>query len=69
MNPNDAVRVHNLLAARQSIGIHFGTFMEHPEQTIDAHEKDLREALTEYNLPPSQFWVLKFGEGREVRSF
>ena len=66
MNPNDAVRVHKMLNAAQSVGIHFGTFQEHPEQTIDAHEKDLKIALQKHKIPASKFWILKFGEGREV---
>lgn len=66
MNPNDAVRVHKMLNAAQSVGIHFGTFKEHPEQSIDAHEKDLKMALQTHKIPASKFWILKFGEGREV---
>jgi len=66
MNPDDAVKVHTMLGAAQSVGIHFGTFEEHPEQSIDAHEKDLKVALKKYNVPESEFWILKFGEGREV---
>lgn len=66
MNPDDAVRVHKMIEVEQSVGIHFGTFNEHPEQTINAHEKDLKVALEKYNIPESEFWILKFGEGREV---
>jgi len=66
MNPDDAVRVHKMLKIAKSVGIHFGTFDEHPEQPIDAHEKDLKVALGKHNVPESEFWILKFGEGREV---
>ena len=66
MNPDDAVRAHKMLGAHQSIGFHFGTFKEHPEQTIDAHEKDLNEALIHHGVPLSRFWILQFGEGRNV---
>jgi len=66
MNPDDAVRVHQMLNVAQSVGIHFGTFKEHPEQTIDAHEKDLQIALEKYHVPEPDFWILKFGEGRDV---
>ena len=66
MNPDDAVRIHQMLNVTQSVGIHFGTFKEHPEQTIDAHEKDLQIALKKYHIPESDFWILKFGEGRDV---
>lgn len=66
MNPEDAVLAHILLGVKQSVGMHFGTFLEHPEQTIDAHEKDLLEALKKHNLKRSDFWILGFGEGRDV---
>lgn len=66
LNPDDAVRVHDLLKIRKSVGIHFGTFKEHPEQTITAHEDDLRAALIAHGIPESEFWILKFGEGRNI---
>ena len=66
MNPEDAVRAHRLLGSRQSIGMHYATFCEHPEQSIDAHERDLAEALKQQQVPANEFWVLGFGEGREV---
>lgn len=66
MNPEEAVLVHKLLKSRQSIGAHFATFAEHPEQTIDAHEADLERALIKYDVPQTEFWVLSFGEGRYV---
>ena len=66
MNPDDAVRAHKMLSIRQSVGIHFGTFNEHPEQTIDAHEEDLKVALKKHNVSEMEFWILKFGEGRNV---
>lgn len=66
MNPDDAVRLHLMLNVEQSIGMHYATFNEHPEQTIDAHEKDLREALLIHNVDASKFKVLGFGEGYEM---
>ena len=66
MNPDDAVKVHKMLEVKQSAGIHFGTFEEHPEQAINSHEKDLKVALKKYNIPESKFWIMKFGETRDV---
>lgn len=66
MNPDDAVKMHIVLQSLQSVGIHFGTFAEHPEQTVDAHERDLAKALNERSVDKSRFWILKFGEGRNV---
>ena len=66
MNPDDAVTVHKMLAVRQSVGVHFGTFAEHPEQAFDAHEKDLKIALEKHSIAQAEFWILQFGEGRQV---
>lgn len=66
MNPEDAVNVHLMLNSKQSVAMHFGTFLEHAEQTIDAHEHDLAAALQNHNVPESEFWILQFGEGRDV---
>ncbi|NLI92486.1 MAG: hypothetical protein GX434_09870 [Peptococcaceae bacterium] len=66
MDAEDAVKVHMLLESGQSIGFHYATFADNPEQTIDAHEKDLAAALRKYHITESDFWVLKFGEGRYV---
>ncbi len=63
MNPYDAVKIHKILSSKISIGIHFATFLEHPEQSIDAHEKDLKLALKKNNLSESCFIIPKFGEG------
>jgi L-ascorbate metabolism protein UlaG (beta-lactamase superfamily) len=68
MNPDDAVRMHKILGAQKSIGIHFGTFREHPEQEIDAHETDLKNSLEKHNIHESDFWILEFGEGRYVEN-
>ncbi len=67
MNPDDAVKAHKILNAQQSMGVHYATFAEHPEQAIDAHEKDLAIALKKYDVPAEEFWVLGFGEGRYVK--
>jgi L-ascorbate metabolism protein UlaG (beta-lactamase superfamily) len=34
MNPDDAVNAHMILDSSQSIGIHYGTFAEHPEHLL-----------------------------------
>ncbi len=67
MNPEDAVKAHILLNSKQSIGMHYATFLEHPEQTIDQHEIDLDKALRENMLKKSKFLLLKFGEGIDIK--
>lgn len=66
MNPEDAANAHILLKSAQSIGIHFATFAEHPEQAVDDHEKDLLKAIKKYNLSESEFRILKFGQGIDI---
>lgn len=66
MNPDDAVKLHRLLNVEQSVGMHFGTFGGHNDEAVDAHKKDLSAALQKYDVPKSQFWLLDFGEGRNV---
>jgi L-ascorbate metabolism protein UlaG (beta-lactamase superfamily) len=68
MNPEDAVRAHKILNASKSMGIHFATFNEHPEQAFDAHEKDLKTALRKYDVSEDDFRILKFGEGTELHN-
>jgi L-ascorbate metabolism protein UlaG (beta-lactamase superfamily) len=69
MSPDDAVQAMLLLGAHKCVGIHFSTFAEHPEQAIDAHDENLATALDKYRVPPSDFWLLKFGEGRDVPAY
>jgi L-ascorbate metabolism protein UlaG (beta-lactamase superfamily) len=63
MNPDDAVKVHTGLHVEKSVGIHFATLLEHPEQAIDAHEKDLVKALMEHRVDSADFIIPAFGEG------
>jgi len=67
MNPEDAVNAHQILEADISVGIHFATFNEHPEQSVDAHEKDLDEALRKKNLDRTVFMIPAFGEQIIIR--
>ncbi|HQQ23400.1 MAG TPA: MBL fold metallo-hydrolase [Spirochaetota bacterium] len=66
MNPEEAVLTHLLLNSLQTIGMHYATFLEHPEQSIDAHEKDLNRALEKYSVGINSFIILKFGESLEI---
>jgi len=65
MSPEEALRAHEILGAGTSVGIHFGTFrladdgQDEPAARI--------EALTRESSPAApRFWVLGFGEGRDV---
>lgn len=64
IDPPEAVQAALQLRARQSVGIHFGTFPLAAEgQYTPIHE--LRRAL-DAARPRPRFWVLQFGEGRDV---
>lgn len=66
MNPDDAVKLHKYFNIDQSIGMHYGTFGGHNDEKVDEHEKDLKIALKKYNIRKSKFWLLGFGEGRDI---
>ncbi len=63
ISPAEAVDAHDALKASTSMAIHFGTFNlgdDGETQPVD----DLREAIAAKGNP--RFWVLEFGEGRDV---
>lgn len=69
LSPDDAVRVHRLMKANRSVGMHFGTFHGfggHNNEEVDQHEADLKVALERHSVAASDFWLLGFGEGRDV---
>jgi len=63
MNPAEAVAAHRALGARQSVGMHFGTF-QLTDEAIDAPPQALAEALRAEALPPDCFVTQGFGETR-----
>jgi L-ascorbate metabolism protein UlaG (beta-lactamase superfamily) len=62
MSPEEAVRAHQLLRARTSVAIHFGTFALADDGEA-APVDGLRAALPEGG---NDFWILAPGEGRDV---
>lgn len=63
MSPEDAVRAHQLLRPKTSLGIHFGTFAlgdDGERQPVD----ELNRALLQAD--DSAFEVLAFGEGKDL---
>jgi L-ascorbate metabolism protein UlaG (beta-lactamase superfamily) len=63
MNPAEAVQAHRALGARQSIGMHFGTF-QLTDEAIDAPLVALAEARRAASIVPEQFTTHGFGETR-----
>ncbi len=68
MNPAEAVQAHLDLAARQSIGMHFGTFQLTPEG-IEEPVRELAKSLRDRGVPAERFRTVEVGEsvwlGRE----
>ena len=65
MNPAEAVRAHRDLGAKQSIGMHFGTFQLTPE-AIDQPQADLTARSPEAVFR-KEFVTLHEGETRMYR--
>jgi L-ascorbate metabolism protein UlaG (beta-lactamase superfamily) len=65
VTPDQAVRAHLALGARESIGMHFGTF-NLTDEGIDAPLHDLAAARTAHGVPAASFGTLDFGETRMV---
>ncbi|HEX6314046.1 MAG TPA: MBL fold metallo-hydrolase [Gemmatimonadaceae bacterium] len=63
MSPEQALQAHLELGAQTSVATHYGTFQLADDGETEAPER-LAAALRE--TPDTRFWVLGFGEGREV---
>lgn len=65
ISPQDAVTTHQRLRSNTSMAIHFGTFHLGDDGEFEPVEK-LQLAKQSAGIPDSRFWVLQFGEGRDV---
>lgn len=63
MNPAEAVKAHQDLGSKQSIGMHFGTF-QLSNEAIDQPKIDLKHALAEAGISEEKFVTLHEGETR-----
>jgi N-acyl-phosphatidylethanolamine-hydrolysing phospholipase D len=62
-NRTEAVQAHRDLGARQSIGIHWGTF-ELTDEALDQPPRDLAQAREQAGVQESEFGVLAIGQTR-----
>ena len=67
MDPAEAVDAHIALGARQSVGMHFGTF-QLTDEAIDAPEQALAAALQDKGIADHAFVTQGFGETRVYSS-
>ena len=65
MNPDDAVRAHLDLQARQSMGVHFGTF-QLTDEGIDAPIRELGVALQAHGVDAKRFITPANGQSLTV---
>ncbi|MBN3298358.1 N-acyl-phosphatidylethanolamine-hydrolyzing phospholipase D isoform X2 [Amia ocellicauda] len=65
VDPEEAVRIHIDVQAKQSLGIHWGTFALAYEYYLDPPIK-LREAMERYGLNQENFFILKQGESKDL---
>ena len=64
MSPDQALEAHRQVGARTSVATHFGTFQLADDAETEAPE--LIAAALARSTEQSRFWVLGFGEGRDV---
>ena len=63
VNPLEAVKIHQDLNAKRSIGVHWGTFAL-TDEPLDQPPTDLALALRERRVDPDTFTVMAIGETR-----
>ncbi|MBX5484254.1 MAG: MBL fold metallo-hydrolase [Myxococcaceae bacterium] len=65
MSPVQALHAAQLLSAERAVAIHFGTF-NLADDGQDEPVEALRAAMQREHEPMDRFWVLGFGEGRDI---
>lgn len=61
-SPEEAVKIHSDVNSKQSIGMHWGTFLNLTDEPLDEPPVRLRRAVEAANLSGSSFITLQHGE-------
>ncbi|WP_396271335.1 MBL fold metallo-hydrolase [Ideonella sp.] len=64
INPAEAAQIHLDLGAKQSIGVHWGTFEGLCDEPLDQAPKDLAQARQALGVADNAFTTLRHGETR-----
>ena len=65
VNPAEAVQIHLDLGAKQSVGVHWGTF-ELTDEALDEPPRALAQARRDKGLADDRFVVMAIGETRRL---
>ncbi len=65
VDPAGAVKIHQDLGAKFSLGVHWGTF-ELSDESLDEPPRALSMARVEAGVPAERFFVMKVGETRRL---
>ena len=65
INPAEAVQIHKDLRAKQSVGVHWGTFAL-TDEPLDQPPKDLAAARVQANITGDDFFLLAIGQTRQI---
>ncbi len=66
VNPDEAVRIHQDLRAKQSVGVHWGTFHGLCDEPVDQAPKDLAIARQQHGVGEGEMYVMALGETRKL---
>ena len=65
IDPTEAVKIHQDLGAKYSVGIHWGAF-ELTDESLDEPPRALAAARAKAGVPDDRFFVMKVGETRRL---